>query len=334
MILGMVVRDDQGGLGNLTFEAWTHLQPAVTVVVQSRPCRGVPRPQVFTADFTETHYVNNPVTADEWTKFAPLADVWWSAETWYCDDAERILADAGCRSVLYVMPEYFAGSDATDLWNPTGYLHDRLPDRAKVMPWPTSPPPSWRLRTRVQRILHISGGASSDRNGTQAFVQALRLVNNECDVLVHQPDANNRLPASAFKTPGHVRLRQTTDYHDTLTGLYQWADLLVLPRRYAGLCLPALEAAATGCLVAMPNVAPQDEWPIITFPATPARPLRLKGGRIPAWDTDPQVLARLLDTWMEATPHPVVRASEEMRAWAETRAWSRQRGVWLWHLSK
>ena len=62
-----------------------------------------------------------------------LADVWWSAETWYSDRAERIMGEAGCRSVLLAMPELFAGSAADEVWNPTDYLTDR--DRRKLNAW-------------------------------------------------------------------------------------------------------------------------------------------------------------------------------------------------------
>ena len=91
----MVVRDDNGGLGNLTLEAWKHLRPDVTLVVQSRPCRGEPHPETFEEAWTQVVYADNPVPSSTWEKLSGMADVWWTAETWYNDFAESILKSAG-----------------------------------------------------------------------------------------------------------------------------------------------------------------------------------------------------------------------------------------------
>ena len=335
MTLGMVVRDDNGGLGNLTFEAWRELRPDVTLVVQSRPCRGVPHPGVFEEAWTRTVTVPNPVPRRDWRRVAGMADVWWSAETWYCDEAEAMIRQAGSRSVLYVMPELFAGSDADSLWNPTPYLQSRLPERARVVDWPTSPPQRWEPTTTIRRILHISGGAQADRNGTDLFVEALRRVREPCEVLLHQPDVQNRVPGKVLAgMPPHVRVSQTRDYADNMSSLYKWADLLVLPRRYAGLCLPAFEAMGYGVPVLMPEVDPQAGWPIVGVDAVAERPLRMRGGRVPMWSVDPTVLARRLDGLLSAEPGVVRGVSEAGRAFVEARSWQRMLPVWRDELTR
>lgn len=328
----MVVRDDNGGLGNLTLEAWKHLRPDVTLVVQSRPCRGEPHPAIFEEAWTKVVYAGNPVQSFTWEALSEMADVWWTAETWYNDSAEQILKQAGCKTVLYAMPELFAGSQADEVWNPTPYLVERtrLDD---VVPWPTSPPPSWGVRTKVQRILHISGGAQYDRNGTETFLQALKLINNPCEVVLHQPDETNRVSLQQLsKLPSFVSVQQNAEYAPSLSSLYKWCDLLVLPRKYAGLCLPAFEAFGHGALVMMPDVDPQVHWPIVGFEAKRTRPKLMKGGKIPMWDINPATLALKTDQLLEAEVHPVVRASERGRAWAESNSWANRKGEWLWRL--
>lgn len=329
MTLGMVVRDDNGGLGNLTYAAWRRLRPEVTVVVQARPCRGEPHPAVFEEAWTTTVTMPNPMTRRDWRKVAGMADVWWSAETWYCDDAERTIREAGGRSILYVMPELFMGSDADALWNPTPYLHDRLPERARVVDWPCDPPGRWTPRLSVRRLLHVSGGAQFDRNGTTLFVEALRRVREPCEVLLHQPDVTHRLSARDLRgMPLHVEVKQTREYVGNMGSLYKWADLLVLPRRYAGLCLPAFEAMGYGCLVMMPQTEPQTGWPVLPVESVAERPARMRGGRIPMVSVDPVVLARRLDAWLSAEPRPVVDVSDKGRAWVEARSWDRLLPVW------
>ena len=329
MSLGMVVRDDNGGLGNLTLEAWRHLRPDVTVIVQARPCRGEPHPGVFEEAWTETVTMPNPMTRRDWRKVAGMADVWWSAETWYCDEAEATIREAGGRSVLYVMPELFGGSQADVLWNPTPYLHERLPEGSRIVDWPLSPPARWEARTGVRRVLHLSGGASHDRNGTELFVEALRRVREPCEVLLHQPDALHRVhPRVLQSLPSNVEVRQTRDYATSMAALYKWADLLVLPRRYAGLCLPALEAFGHGTLVMMPAVDPQVWWPIVPVEATAERPVRMRGGRIPMWSVGPTLLARRIEDVLGWSPDKVQAQSERGREYAVTRSWERLLPTW------
>lgn len=329
MKLGMVVRDDQGGLGNLTREAWSRLKPDVTCVVQARPCRGEPNPNYFNRDWTRTFNVDNPITGRQWQVMAGEADVWWTAETWYCPDAERTIKNAGRKSVLYAMPELYSKSTADEVWNPTNYLthRERLGD---VVKWPVTLPGSWEPRTKVRRVLHVSGGAQYDRNGTALFLEALKGVDRKCEVVLHQPDAANVTSVGVLRTlkSGPFTLRVNTDYVRNLKALLDWADVLVLPRRYAGLCLPAYEAFASGCLVVMPDVAPQDEWPIVPVPATKDGWARMKGGKIPMWDMNPNDIADKLNMLLHADTPAVVNASKRGREWAEEMSWDNRISEW------
>jgi len=326
--LGMLVRDDNGGLGNLTYEAFRHLRPDVTAVVQSRPCRGKPRPHIFEEAWTQTLLVGNPIPDQKWQEIASLADVWWTAETWYCDQAETIIGQAGKRSVLYAMPELFSGSIADEVWNPTQYLSERS-RLGDVMEWPTSPHSSWTVRTKVRRILHISAGAQYDRNGTQTFLAALKLLEMPCEVMLHQPDVTQRVPPSVLADmPNHVIVKQTNDYVSSMNALYRWADMLVLPRRYAGLCLPAFEALGHGCLVMMSETDPQVWWPVLTVPAVKRRHSRMKGGQIPMVEVNPNLLAQKMDAAMEASVPDVAHQSERGRKWCEEKSWENQTNKW------
>lgn len=328
MRLGMVVRDDQGGLGNLTFRAWEQLRPEVTLVVQWRPCRGVPDSEKFFAEWTETYITDRPIPDATWSKMATMADVWWTAETWYSDTAENILRAANTRSVLYAMPELFDGSQADEVWNPTRYLENRF-GLSDVVSWPTTPPEKWEPRTKVRRLLHVSGGASLDRNGTETFLESLHFVETPCDVMLHAPDDNaSTLKDAVAKLPEQHNVMVSWGYEKDLSRFYDWADMLVMPRRYAGLCLPAFESFGHACLVLMPDVEPQAYWPIVPVQAEKRRPIRIKGGHVPFWRVDAQVLAdRIEDVCSWDTPR-VVRASVASREWAEGNSWAEQLPVW------
>jgi glycosyltransferase involved in cell wall biosynthesis len=53
-------------------------------------------------------------------------------------------------------------------------------------------------------------------------------------------------------------LRVVYDIEDN-TEMYKEMDLLVLPRRYGGLCIPMLEALSAGIPVIMPNISPNED---------------------------------------------------------------------------
>lgn len=326
--LGMAVRDDQGGLGNLTYRAWQQLRPEVTLVVQSRPCRGTPNSEKFFADWTETFVVSPPIPDATWEEMAKRADVWWTAETWYSDNAETILSAQSARTVLYAMPELFNGSNADEVWNPTNYLETRS-RLGTVMQWPTTPPKHWLPRNNVRNLLHISSGASLDRNGTQTFLEALKQVETPCSVYIHAPDEGL---VGAKEIIGGLSERHDVavgwDYEEDLERLYGWADMLVLPRRYAGLCLPAFEAFGTGCLVLMPDVEPQARWPIVPVPAIQRRPVPMKGGKIPMWKVAPLDVAAQIERLASSDESQIVRLSEEARRWAENNSWETALPVW------
>lgn len=328
-MLGMLVRDDNGGLGNLTYDAWRHIRPEVTVVVQARPCRGKPHPEFFEEAWTHTVRVSNPISDKEWEILAGLADVWWTAETWYNQNAENILRNAGCTSILYAMPELFSGSSADRIWNPTNYLQNMMPKGTKVVPWPAPSETSWGKRERVKTILHVSGGAQLDRNGTLLFYEALKHVKSECVVMLHQPDDLHRLnPRVLSRLPSNVHIRQTNEYVESMHHLYAKADMLVIPRRYAGLCLPAFEAFANGCLVMMTDTAPQNEWPIVPIPCRKQRTSLMKGGKIPLWESSPFDIASKIDVMLNADPAQVECFSERGREWAVANSWDSLLPVW------
>jgi glycosyltransferase involved in cell wall biosynthesis len=111
--------------------------------------------------------------------------------------------------------------------------------------------------------------------------------------------------------------------------LYDDADLLVLPRRYGGLCLPVLEAFASGVGVVMTDVEPQaSTWPIIGVP-TPAarRPVEMPCGPVPLSTVDPTVLARLLDEMVD-DPEQIIAARYRARSFAVEHSWARLRSMY------
>ena len=103
-----------------------------------------------------------------------------------------------------------------------------------------------------KRILHVAGKkAAKDRNGTNTVVEMLKHSSADYELVV------------ATQTPldfmtKDSRLKINKDNVRNREDLYNGYDAMVLPRRYAGLCLPMNEALISGLPVFMTNVSPNN----------------------------------------------------------------------------
>lgn len=96
--------------------------------------------------------------------------------------------------------------------------------------------------------MHIAGKpAAYDRNGTEDYLYA---VPN--GLVITQNDHFAQLLRSKFR---HSRiLTNIEEAHQ----MYEYGDILVLPRRYGGNCLPLNEALSCGLPVIMPDISPNN----------------------------------------------------------------------------
>jgi glycosyltransferase involved in cell wall biosynthesis len=62
--------------------------------------------------------------------------------------------------------------------------------------------------------------------------------------------------------------------------LYRDFDVLLMPRRFGGLCLPAQEAAAAGLALVMTDTSPNQTWPIVPIPVRQHSKMRTPGGDV------------------------------------------------------
>lgn len=106
----------------------------------------------------------------------------------------------------------------------------------------------FELRT-TKKIFHIAGKpAANDRNGTFDYLSAVpdgKLL-TQSDELANQVRRRYR-HAKVFtniEEPAHM---------------YQMGDILVLPRKYGGNCLPMNEALSSGIPVIMPDISPNNK---------------------------------------------------------------------------
>ena len=102
------------------------------------------------------------------------------------------------------------------------------------------------------------------------------------------------------------------------------ADVLLLPRRYAGSCLTMQEAAGCGLPIISLNLEPQNEWiPVSALvPARPHRNVAMVGGRFQVHTAEAKLVAEAMDR-LSADRELVAYLSGVSRGHAESISWTR-----------
>lgn len=333
--LGVIVRADSGGLGNQTWEIWRHMRPERALVVlagkHSRSAEDVTR--YLDHDGTILH---EGVTLSKAAlkEFAASVDTVFTVETPYSSGGFGTIRSAGARSVLLANPELFCVDDhgwPDVIRCPTKWALDRMPPEiCKVLPQPVATDRfKSRVRTGCTTFFHPVAPAMLDRNGTDVVMDALKYVEEPCALIVHAPGVR-----SPFREPEFVIGKVSVEWRDVHVDHYweaypEEADVLVLPRRYGGLCLPAFEAAACGIPAVMTHLSPQTDWPgVMTVKTTHSQQHYMKGGSYPVYRCSPKTLGAEL-TGVVKNPPAVEQRSRMALKWAHDNSWDALMPQWL-----
>jgi glycosyltransferase involved in cell wall biosynthesis len=213
----------------------------------------------------DTRFVEGWIpTAQQLYDFLNGLDVVYTAETAYNNDLYRIARQLGVKTVLAPNYEFLDTYAQPSVWAAPSLWHfDELPVPKTHLPVPiaTDRFTSDAVELSGHHFLHIVGRpAVHDRNGTQLLLQALEFVESEVTVTIRcQRGGYVTSLAPDLKTPGNVTLivdpGDKPNYWDNYTG-----DVLIMPRRYGGLCLPVNEALGAGMPVIMPDISPNNTW--------------------------------------------------------------------------
>lgn len=275
MRLGLQVFATDTGLGTQTRALYKHLKPAKTMLVDLSQYNHMPvhddwyDVNVRTLGFPTNAEIDN---------FLDGLDVVMICETplnYYLFSRAR---ERGIRTVLQYNYEFLdyltAGEErrqnlplpdmlaAPTDWN-IDHVRSTVGHRAEVselpVPVDTDELPQ-RTIAHARRFFHIAGrSAVYDRNGTLNFIAAAKLAaptmpGAEFILFMQQP--NDDIKLALANAPMIRRVWNVLHPSD----MYQEGDILVLPRRYGGLCLPAQEAVGCGIPVLMTDISPNNTW--------------------------------------------------------------------------
>lgn len=308
MKIGLIARPEIAlGLGIQTRSFFENMPVERTMLIQMPRTSPSPANWDGWGDSTIVRYddMHHELPQAEVRRWMDGLDVVWTAETPYDWNLPRWARMMGVKTVVQGNPEFVRHGridgeglgDPDDWWWPSSWRLKHLP-AGPVMPCPMPDDigivAAPALDTRPLRILHVAGKrAFGDRNGTDIFAGSLRCTTQRLHVTMYSLDFD--LPD--IRPQDNLTIERFQGSIENRWDMYKDQHMLVLPRRYGGNCLPALEAAACGLAVALPDVSPNNEdiRASVYLPTRGPRSLSLACGPIQTAEVNHMDLGRTLD---------------------------------------
>lgn len=310
MKFGMIVRADNTGLGNQTYELAQMLKPDKIMIIDFTSYNGNEQHFEWYDQFDSVIVEGFPDN-EQMFNFLNGLDVMLSCETFYNNETPAIARKLGVKTYLQYNFELFGSLKDRAVLLPDvlvspsvwyfEYTARKFSREAKTVHLP--PPTSDTLFQEAReinmsrdhkRIVHIAGRiAAKDRNGTLDVIEMLKHSKADYELVIYsQFDVD-------FPKCKDSRLTIITDNIEKREDMYKGFDAMVLPRRYAGLSLPMNEALMSGMPVFMTDVSPNDyilpkEWLV---PVEENDLFRLKV-TIPVYSVYVEELARRIDAYV------------------------------------
>ena len=270
MRLGIIARCDNTGLGNQTRELAKMLNPSKVMVIDFSNHNPIPQdPSIYNS--YNTFHVDGIPTDEQLKDFFQDLDAVISCETFYNNNLPHIARRMNVKTYLqynYELFGYLADKNIAlpdVLLSPSSWYFEKVKQRVgnlidgiHHLPPPTTPElfsgaKENNLSKDHKRILHIAGKpAARDRNGTMDVIDMLRHSKADYELVVH-----TQVPLKI--TQHDSRLTIITDNIENRQDMYSGYDAMILPRRYAGLCLPMNEALLSGLPVFMTDISPNNK---------------------------------------------------------------------------
>lgn len=278
MKLGLIARADNTGLGVQTWEFYRHMHPHKTMVVDISEWNGntsqhndrYPKAWRFSKVQKSSH-VTRGIPDRDVREFLHGLDLVFTCECPYnhllyiAAKQKRVrvvnqfnyeFLDA-LRSTKVPAPDYYAAPTAwhyDDMQRKFGHRVFRLPvpvNRKVLTPVP---------KKEFRRFLHLAGiPATHDRNGTAQVIEAFRMIEIPEVSLTIRTQKKEAADAWRNNLPENVNVEYANaeNYWDNYAGF----DVLLLPRKFGGLCLPMQEALSCNIPVIMTDISPNEVLP-------------------------------------------------------------------------
>jgi hypothetical protein len=306
--VGLIARSDNSGLGNQTRELAYMLNPSKILLIDSYSFnKNDQHPEWYKAYNVRKNsgFVSDKIAEE----FLKDLDVVISCEIFYNKNFPTIAKNMGVKTILQYNYEFLDNLQTPRLplpdvllspskWNIEDVV-SKFGKFCKVLHLP--PPTDHRLfekarelnLKKTKKILHIAGKvAVSDRNGTDTVIEMMKYSKED---FVLEIRSQSKLKYNIHDD----RIKIITENVKKQEDLYSGYDAMVLPRRYAGLCLPMNEALLSGLPVFMTDVSPNNQvlpsdWLVESYTIGKLMTRTV----LDVYSADPIQLAQKIDSYM------------------------------------
>lgn len=265
MRIGLIAFSTDTGLGNQTFEFYKHMKPTKTLLIDLSAMNGM---ETHHDRFPDAQIVQGIPNCNDMAWLASGVDLIFVCETPlnYCL-FEKAKA-AGIPVVLQYNYEFLdylnqpqlappAVLAAPSWWHKDDVISKNIAPVVDLF----VPVNGERIRPReitvCRTMFHIAGKqAHMDRNGTITFIRAATKCGNQFKYKIYAQKLDQETWREIDRSPIDFEIIENVEKYEDM---YADGDVLVIPRKYGGLCLPMQEALAAGIPVIMPNVSPNEQ---------------------------------------------------------------------------
>ncbi len=269
MRLGIIARSDNTGLGNQTMELVKMLNPDKILLINSQFFNNNQQHPEWYKGYNVIETRKGMPRTNEVLTFLEDIDVVISCETFYHLELVDLAKQKGIKTILQYNYELFGHLAnpgwtlpdvllAPSIWN-LDVIIQKFGSKTQVMHLP--PPTDHTLFNQAKeinlskdhkRILHIAGKkAAKDRNGTESILKMIKYSKEDYELVI-----KSQTPLNLICKDSRVKIEIGNT--DNRQDMYSGFDAMVLPRRYAGLCLPMNEALMSALPVFMTNISPNN----------------------------------------------------------------------------
>lgn len=340
MKVGLIARSSKRGLGSQTYEFWRGYKPDAVLHVLNDDPRWPEDPDLYPGAHV-VHFRPNeeePIDRQVLVDFMAGLDVIFSVETLYDWNLVHMANNRGIRTIVQGNPEFmrherldWADTPHPTIWCfPTPWMIDAMPSQ-RILPVPApepvkNPPVAGGVDDEYLKVVHVAGHrAAGDRNGTELIIHALAHIKTKVWFTIVGQDGPNTIFRGQEPTiPNNVELELIESGLENRWDLYRDAHMVALPRRYGGLCLPAIEAMSVGIVPMMPNCSPNLIWPIEILPSSRGRSQLTPFGHVETEMVNPLHMAHRIDDINRARDYLQTKR-DEVDAWAYENSWEKLR---------
>jgi glycosyltransferase involved in cell wall biosynthesis len=190
----------------------------------------------------------------------------------------------------------------------------------------------FRQIPRARKFIHNAGRAAAhDRNGTMSVIHASSMLRTNAEIVIRFQGQQGLAHQSTDTIEDYQKFAQIvgaknltilvselSNYADS----YNDGDVMVLPRRYGGNCLPLNEALSVGMPVLMTDISPNNyllpkNWLIPSHKVTEFTPRT----QVDIYGADPLCLAQKIDEFYRMDEKDMLDENDTANGLADSISW-------------